>query len=174
MAEAMEKVIEFFRAKEWSFELDEENQLVRSGISGDNGEWKIVISPSDEDEVCLMLSVFPQRCPEHRRAACAELLTRINYGMLVGCFEMDFENGKINFKTSHPFAQGQFDTELLAKVVSFNLNRMDKFLPAIMSVIYAGTFPAKALAQLQRQEARAKVKQGAPKSPARHRRFLNN
>jgi hypothetical protein len=59
MAEAMEKVLELFRAKEWSYELDEENHLVRSGINGDNGEWKVVISPSDEDELCLMLSIFP-------------------------------------------------------------------------------------------------------------------
>ena len=45
MAEAMEKVLELFRAKEWSFELDEENQLVRSGINGDNGQWKVVSPP---------------------------------------------------------------------------------------------------------------------------------
>lgn len=173
MAEAMEKVLELFRAKEWDFELDEENHLVRSGINGDNGEWKIVISPSDEDEVCLMLSIFPQRCPEHRRVACAELLARINYGMLVGGFEMDFKTGRINFKTSHPFAKGQLDTELLSRVVGFNLNCMDKHLPAIMSVMYAGTSPKKALAALERAQ-RAKVPKRASKPSGQHRRFLNN
>ena len=46
MAEAMKKVLELFRAREWNFELDEKNQLVRSGINGDNGQWKIILSPS--------------------------------------------------------------------------------------------------------------------------------
>src|ERR1035438_1434765 len=67
MAVAMETVLELFRTKKWSFELDEDNHLVRSGINGDNGQWRVILSPSDEDEVCLMLSIFPQRCPEHRR-----------------------------------------------------------------------------------------------------------
>ena len=173
MAEAMEKVLELFRAKEWSYELDEENHLVRSGINGDNGEWKVVISPSDEDEVCLMLSILPQRCPERRRVACAELLTRINYGILVGGFEMDFQTGRINFKTSHPFAKGELDGELLKRVVGFNLNCMDKYLPAIMSVMYAGTSPAKALAALEREQ-KAKASKQASKALGAHRRFLNN
>ena len=173
MAEAMEKVLELFRAREWNFELDEKNQLVRSGINGDNGQWKIILSPSDENEVCLMLSIFPQRCPKYRRVACAELLTRINFGMLVGSFEMDFEDGQINFKTSHPFPEGQLDAELLKRVVGFNLDCMDKYLPAIMSVIYAGTSPAKALAALERQQ-KAKANHHARKPPEQPRRFLHN
>jgi len=173
MAVAMEKVLELFRAKEWSYELDEENHLVRSGINGDNGQWRIIVSPSDEDEVCLMLSIFPQRCPEHRRAACARLLARINFGMLVGSFEMDFEDGQINFKTSYPFPKGQLDAELLKRVVGFNLDCMDKYLPAIMSVIYSGASPAKALAALEREQ-KAKATKRACKPPGRHRRFINN
>jgi hypothetical protein len=173
MAEAMDKVLELFRAREWNFELDEKNKLVRSGINGDNGQWKIILSPSDENEVCLMLSIFPQRCPKHRRAACAELLTRINFGMLVGGFEMDFEDGQINFKTPHPFPKGQLDADLLKRVVGFNLDCMDNYLPAIMSVICAGTSPAKALAVLERER---KVKQAkrASKPLGQHRRFMNN
>ena len=37
MAEAMEKVLELFRAREWNFELDEKNQLVRSGLTAITG-----------------------------------------------------------------------------------------------------------------------------------------
>ena len=120
-----------------------------------------------------MLSIFPQRCPKHRWVACAELLIRINFGMLVGSFEMDFEDGQINFKTSHPFPKGQLDAKLLKRVVGFNLDCMDKYLPAIMSVIYAGTSPAKALAALER-ERKAKAPKQASKAPGAHRRFLNN
>jgi hypothetical protein len=173
MAVAMETVLDLFRTKKWSFELDEDNHLVRSGIKGDNGECKVVISPSDEDEVCLMLSIFPQRCPEHRRAACAELLTRINFGMLVGGFEMDFGDGQISFKTSHPFPKGELDAELLKRVVGFNLDCMDKYLPAIMSVIYARTSPAKALAALEREQ-KATANKRTCKPPGQHRRFINN
>ncbi len=171
MAAALEKVIELFRSQEWEFDLDEENKLLRSVIEGDNGEWRIVLSASEEDQVCLMLSILPHKCPPHRRSACAELLSRINYALRVGCFEMDFDTGRINFKTSYPFAEGQLDDELLKKVVLFNINFMDKYLPAVMAVIYAGTSPAKAQASVEKKKKPSK--QNSRRVSSR-RRFSNN
>lgn len=172
MAAALEKVVELFRNHDWGFEIDEDKGLLRSGIEGDNGEWKVVVSADEEDQVCLMLSILPQKCPENRRSACAELLSRINYALMVGCFEMDFESGRINFKTSYPFPSGQLDSDLLNRVVMFNINFMDKFMPAILSVIYAGTSPAKVLAALDK--AGSKSSRRGSRSPSTRRRFLNN
>jgi hypothetical protein len=173
MANAMETVLGLFRARKWGCETDEENHLVRTNIEGDNGSWQIVLSASEEDELCLMLSVFPQKCPANRRGACAELLTRINYAMRVGAFEMEFDTGRINFRTSQPFAPGRLDGEVLDKVISHNLTCLDRHLPAIMAVIYTGTSPKAALAALARAE---KAKTGKPrtKSSGKPRRFLNN
>ena len=41
MKEALEQVVELFRAKDWKFEVDEDNDLVRTGIEGDNGHWQV-------------------------------------------------------------------------------------------------------------------------------------
>ena len=67
MKEALEQVVELFRAKDWKFEVDEESDLVRTGIEGDNGHWQVVAIASDDDDAVLMLSLFPQKCPAHRR-----------------------------------------------------------------------------------------------------------
>ena len=72
------------------------------------------------------------------------------------------------FKTSYPFADGRLDDELLKKVVLFNINFMDKFLPAIMAVIYAATSPAKALASVDKKKRKSSGHVRA------HRRFSNN
>jgi hypothetical protein len=40
-------------------------------------------------------SLFPSRAPVQRRAAVAELLTRLNYGLIHGSFQMDMEDGEI-------------------------------------------------------------------------------
>jgi hypothetical protein len=177
MKEALEQVVELFRAKDWKFEVDEDNDLVRTGIEGDNGHWQVVAIASDEDDAVLMLSLFPQKCPAHRRAPCAELLTRINFGMMMGCFEMDYDSGRIHFKTTLPFAQRDLNTAILDKVVMINLTRIDRFLPAIMSAIYAEVSSAQALAAARHQ---AKGELGSGRKPSTetpefvHRRFMNN
>ena len=177
MAEALEQVVELFRAKDWKFEVDEENDLVRTGIQGENGDWQVMAAASEDDPAFLMLSFFPQKCPAQRRVSCAELLTRINFGMMVGCFEMDYDSGRIHFKTTLPFAQGALDPELLNNVVMFNLACMDRFLPAIMSVIYAGTSPAKALAAVERDKkgkSGSSTKKATKQQELVRRRFMFN
>jgi hypothetical protein len=177
MKEALEQVVELFRAKDWKFEVDEESDLVRTGIEGDNGHWQVMAIASDEDDAVLMLSLFPQKCPAHRRARCAELLTRINYGMMMGCFEMDYDSGKVHFKTTLPFARGDLNVALLDNMVMLNLARMDWFLPAIMSVIYAGISPAQALAAAMRQakgELRSRRQPPTETQDIVRRRFMNN
>jgi hypothetical protein len=144
MKEALEQVVELFRAKDWKLEVDEENAAVRTGIQGDNGDWQVMAIASDDAAAVLMLSLFPQKCPAHRRAPCAELLTRIN-------FEMDYDSGKTHFKTTLPFARGDLNATLLNNVVMLNLARMDRFLPAIMSVVYVGISPAQTMAAATRQ-----------------------
>jgi len=177
MKEALEQVVELFRAKDWKFEVDEDNDLVRTGIEGDNGHWQVVAIASDEDDAVLMLSLFPQKCPAHRRAPCAELLTRINFGMMMGCFEMDYDSGRIHFKTTLPFARGDLNAALLENVVMLNLARMDWILPAIMSVIYAGISPVQALVAAMRQakgELRSRRKPSTETQDIVRRRFMNN
>jgi hypothetical protein len=122
MNEALEQIVELFRVKDWKFEVDEENDAVRTAIQGDNSDWQVM-------------------------APCAELFTRINFGMIMGCFEMDYDSGGIHFKTTLPFAQGDINTAILDKVVMINLTRMDRFLPTIMSVIYAEVSLAQAPSQ---------------------------
>ena len=173
MRKALEQLVELFQGKEWKFEIDEENDLVRTGIEGNNGGWKVIVAALDDDDAFLVLSLFPQRCPAHRRVPCAELLTRINFGRTMGCFQMDYDCGDIDFKTTLPFAQGSLNTEILDNALMFNLACMDRFLPAIMSVIYAGTSPAQALTAVKRRE-KAKAQSKTQQQDLVRRRFEVN
>ncbi len=172
MANALDTVTEFFKGKDWKFELNQEKHRVESGVSAENGEWRFYVSASDENNLCFVLSAFPQKCPPRRQKACAELLTRINYGLLLGCFEMNYDSGSIAFKTSYPFTAGQIDPERVKEAIEFNIAFMDRFLPAIMAVIYTGISPKRAYAVVDLDnEEKTKKK---PKQTEVHHRFLNN
>jgi hypothetical protein len=54
---------------------------------------------------------------------------------------MDFNDGEILCKTSVPYDEELPPAELLDKMFSLNLWNMDRHLPAIMQVIYAGVTP---------------------------------
>ncbi len=86
---------------------------------------------------------------------------------------MDFKDGEIFCKSSVPYDKELPEAALLDKLFSFNLSAMDRHLPAIMSVIYAGVSPAKALADLEKAEA-AKTAKASKRKLAVQSRFQMN
>ena len=164
MNAATERIEEMLRAREWSFERDEEKEMVNTGFNGKNAQWR-VLAGGYNDFTVLILSVFPIECPKSQRQVCAELLTRINYGLPVGCFEMDHEHGRIHFKTTLPYDKELPQLDVLDMLLGLNLSTMDRYLPAIMSVIYAGIAPLKALEDVEKAVAKAKAAKSKPSLP---------
>lgn len=174
MNPATERMTEVLRARDWKFELEEETQMISTSCNGDNGQWR-VRAGGIRDIAVIILSRFPVNCPKAKRTACAELLTRINFGSPAVCFEMDFKDGEIFCKSSVPYDEELPEAALLDKLFSFNLSTMDRYLPAIMSVIYARISPSKALADLEKAEEakKTKAKPSKPKLAAPSRFQMN-
>ena len=171
-----ERVVEMLQAREWKYEVDEECQMVNTGFTGHNAQWRVTAGGFN-DFTILILSHFPVDCPQPRRRACAELLTRINYGLSVGAFEMHLDSGRINFKITRPYEGELPPQEELSCLLTLNLRHMDHYLPTIMQVIYAGADPAKAVATLEASFAKEqkvkKAKACRPKSTAPSRFQMN-
>src|SRR5579884_4552646 len=52
--------------------------------------------------VLLLVSNIPIFAPVYRRAEVCEALTRANYGLWMGAFEMDLNDGEIRFRIGLP------------------------------------------------------------------------
>jgi len=145
MKPAIELFAEFFNQHGWSYNQASDNPVIHTGITGHNGRWRCVVDACPQDGHMLFLSLLPCTAVPNRRAACAELLTRINSAIKHGCFLMDFEDGEIGFRTSLPPAALEASPELVEYLVFSNLCTVDRFFAAIMKVLYADVSPKAAL-----------------------------
>ncbi|MGH2410076.1 MAG: YbjN domain-containing protein, partial [Chloroflexota bacterium] len=87
--------------------------------------------------------------PVERRLAMAEFLTRANYGLPIGNFELDFEDGEIRFKTSIDLEEVEPNPLLVKHVIYANVIMMDRYLPGIASVAEDKASPAAAIAEIE-------------------------
>jgi hypothetical protein len=71
--------------------------------------------------------------------------------MIIGNFEMDFEDGEIRYKTSIDVEGDSLSSALIKRLVYANVMMMDAYLPGIMSVIYGDVEPKDAIAQIESQ-----------------------
>lgn len=151
MKSAIESFAEFFNKQGWSHNQASDKPVIYTGFTGANGRWNCLATAGPQDEHLLFLSLLPCKAVPTRRAACAELLSRINFGLTLGCFEMDFDDGEIRFRTSVPLT-GDVPSELVEHLVFSNLCTVDRFFGGIMKVLYADTSPKSALNPAKRKK----------------------
>ncbi len=145
----LDTVIRFFREDSWPFEQLEGRPILRTGFKGDNGSWRCYAQVRPEQEQFIFYSVLDTYVPEHRRTAMAEFLTRANYGLIIGNFEMDWQDGEIRYKTSIDVEGDQLTTALVHRLVYVNVLMMDRYLPGIMQVAFGNADPAAAITAIE-------------------------
>lgn len=134
-------LVEFFEEDEWDFHWMEGMPILSMGFTGKNGKWMCFAQAREEQEQFVFYSVCPVNAPEDRRQVVAEFITRANYGMIVGNFEMDFADGEIRYKTSIDVEGDTLTPPLIKQMVYANVIIMDRYLPGVMRVIYGNGSP---------------------------------
>lgn len=145
----VEQLHNFFEVDDWPFQYNEEHAVFQTAFKGKSGQWPMVARVHRELELIIIYSVCPVAVPDDRRYAMAELLTRANYGMFIGNFEMDFDDGEVRFKTSVDVENGEATFELIKQLVYVNVSTMDRYFPGIMSVTYGQTDPVDAIRAIE-------------------------
>jgi len=146
-----EEIVNFFKEDDWPFVQIEGEPLLQMVFQGENGKWTCYAKARDDQEQFVFYSVCPVNAPDSKRLAVAEFLTRANSGMIIGNFEMDFEDGEIRYKTSIDVEGDSLSSALIKRLVYANVTMMDEYLPGIMSVIYGNASPVDAIAQIEGQ-----------------------
>jgi len=153
MPQILEAIISFFTEDEWPFFQVEGEPALRTGFEGDSGQWVCYAQAREEQGQVSFYSVCPVSVPEERRLPMAEFLTRANYGLIIGNFELDLSDGEIRYKTSIDVEEDRLSVALIRSLVYANVLTMDRYLPGIVSIICGEMSPARAIVQVEGGEA---------------------
>ncbi len=75
---------------------------VNTGIHCERGVYKVSVLGDETGKILAFYAISPLTVPPSRVAETAELITRINYGLSIGNFELGCDDGEVRFKTSIP------------------------------------------------------------------------
>ena len=142
-------MLAFFESHEWSYQIVEEQSLIRLMFNGNNGKWVCYADAKEEAEQFIFYSLLSFKVPEDKRQLIAEFITRVNYGLLIGNFELDFSDGEIRYKTSIDGEGTHIDTFLIKRLVYANVLTTDKYIPGFMKVIYSKFSPAEVIDEIE-------------------------
>jgi hypothetical protein len=148
VADLFDTVLDFFAAENWEVSQAGTEPAVSLEFQGQHGRWTCFAEIRQPFEQFLFYSIAPLRVAPDRRMEVAEFLTRANYGLPLGSFEMDLDEGDIHFKTGIDVEGEELTQGLVKHVVYTNVIMMDRYLPGIERVA-TGTSPREAIGQIE-------------------------
>ncbi|AFZ26691.1 protein of unknown function (DUF1790) [Cylindrospermum stagnale PCC 7417] len=142
-------LLNFFRQDNWQFQQLKPEPVLRIPFQGKNGNWNCYAKAREIQQHFVFYSICPITAPESKREAIAEFITRVNYDMIIGNFELEFSVGEIRYKTSVDVKDERLSFKSIKHLVYTNVNMMDKYLPGIISVIAGDILPTSAINQIE-------------------------
>jgi len=137
--------IRFLAARKMCYDLDHARGVLHAGLEGTNAKWRYMTYADDAGRFVLV-SIIPLKSPEPKRAACAELLTRINARLGLGHFDLDFSDGEIAFRTVVPVARkSRLRQSVIEDAIRGHHVIVNDFIPSISAVLFSGLTPEKSL-----------------------------
>jgi len=144
-----EVVEQFFSEDEWYYVRMDGQTLLQANFAGKNGRLNCFAQTNEEQFIFFFYTICPVNITEDRRLMVAEFITRANYGLKVGNFEMDMDDGEARFKTSIDVEKSELTRMLVSNLVYINVWTMDRYLPGILSVAYGSETPRQAINKIE-------------------------
>jgi hypothetical protein len=145
MNAAYEKLIQHLDEHGVNYLTRGDNQSICADFRGEVGTYRIIAAIDSDDDLFQVFGFAPVRAPEGSRPAVAETVARANYGLKVGKFEMDLDDGELRFQVAQILTDDNLEDEVIRRLIGTTMAMLDMYLPAVLSVIYGNELPKDAI-----------------------------
>jgi hypothetical protein len=149
MGRILDALTEFFRADGWNFSQLEGRTTLIMTVNGAHGTYTFFAQAREEQEQVAVYSVYGVKASEAKRVEAMEYITRANYGLIIGNFEMDLSDGEVRYKTSLDVEGETLTPGLIRLLVAANVATADRYLPGFMLVLYGNRSAADAIHEIE-------------------------
>lgn len=136
---------EFIEANEYEY-VDVGHDCYRLRFCGKHGDYTRFAQAAEEPGQILVFTYCPVKVPEDRRGQAADFLNRVNYGLLVGCLEMDPADGEVQSRATAPIGPGDPGPSVLGPLFDSSFYLVENWLPGLLRVAFGSEEPAAACA----------------------------
>ncbi len=149
MGQLFEAVVDYLTEDDWKFNVVKDDTALMLSFRGEAGSWQCFATVDEEKQWFTFYSILPSNVPEEKRVEIAEFITRANYGLVIGNFEMDYGDGEVRYKTSVDVEGGELTPKMIENLMRANLMTMDRYFSGVMGVLYGDRDPAEAIAEME-------------------------
>lgn len=148
MGKYIDLMANFLTEDDWSYKTytaEDGGIFLRSPYAAKHCTFDVVFDASDSKD-WVMIFIYPNiYTPEKYQHTIAELICRLNQRITLGCFEFDFSENTIRFRSAIDIEGGELTSTIFFNLLKSALITMDKSFPAFMAALYGDITPEAAL-----------------------------
>lgn len=148
-ARAFATVGQFLQEDGWHPQRLEGKTIYRVGFSGKNGDYTCYAVIRLDLQQFIFYVQSGVKTPEESRGQVAEFLTRANYGLRIGNFELDMSDGEVRYKSSIDFEGIPLSYLLIRNAIYPAVQTMDRYFASLLQVMYGQSTPEAAIALVE-------------------------
>ena len=111
----------------WSYDKDEENFIIKSGVSGDDLPVEFIVVVKPKNEVVQFISHLPFKMPEDKRIDGGIAVNVINWNLVDGSFDYKITDGSILFRMTSSYRESVLGEELFKYLIMVAASTVDEY-----------------------------------------------
>lgn len=111
----------------WSYEKDEENFIIKSGVKGDDLPVEFIVIVKPRNEVVQFISHLPFDMPEDKRIDGAIAINVINWKLVDGSFDYNIADGSMMFRMTSSYRESTLGEELFKYMIMVASSTVDGY-----------------------------------------------
>lgn len=146
-------IAEVYKAENLNFSTEEERGLIRFSMNTEASPDVRFTARVVNPRTALFTTILPMNIPEKNRAAVSEYLTRVNYTLLLGNFQMDLSDGELSYKSVGVFEEESgLPDSVVTRLTYVGFNMFDKYIPGVFAIVYGGRTAEEAFQEIESKE----------------------
>ena len=130
---------------------EEHDGSVQSLINLESGTFRFELMTGSRGQDFTLFLRVPEDIPEPHRYAVMELLTRVNYRLALGHFEMDLDDGEVRF-VHRQLTDGKMPSgDTLLTMMRVSLDVVETWYPGMVRIVRDGLHPQAVIAEVDEE-----------------------
>ncbi len=152
MGRIYDALVRYFHEDHWAFTPVEGRTAVVATAKGDHGAYTCYAQAREDYDQFVFYAFYAVKAPASKRTMAMEYITRANYGLVIGNFEIDMSDGEVRYKTSVDVEGEPISSGMIRLLIAANLSTADRYLPGYLLVLYGNRTAADAIREIERED----------------------
>ncbi len=142
MNATLTQVCQYLDEDEFAYGVRSDGQTVATGFVGDHAVFPMTVGLHRDEALLGVFVRIPLVAPEARRGEMADAINRANYGLSLGCFEMNPSDGTIGFRIVMPLEDGSLTRDQFRHLFYSAMASADDYTRAFARLLFGDDMSA--------------------------------